>query len=241
MRSRKREYAFMAKTVLFIHGLESGPHGRKARHLASAGFTVVAQLMPCGRAQLVRDPVILGAAAGTAATIAASSRIGGWRGLGLAISLVGAAAPWAASRVMLRVFRRSVEVQTRTLMAHGIDVVVGSSFGGAVALELLRRGAWADPTLLLCPAHQLVARRAWLPLPPALAAPPTSISSHIVVVHGRRDQTVPVSHSQTLVAGSQARLVLVDDDHRLSASSSPEQLAAWIAMATGQETARNTD
>lgn len=231
----------MAKTVLFIHGLESGPQGRKARHLARAGFTVVAERMPCGRALLVRDPVVVGVTAGTAGAIAASSKIGGWRGFGLAVSLVAAAAPWTVSRLMRRVFRRSVDVQTRTLMAHGIDVVVGSSFGGAVALELLRRGAWAGPTLLLCPAHQLVARRAWLPLPPALATLPASISSHVVVVHGRGDQTVPVSHSQTLVAGSQARLVLVDDDHRLSASSSPEQLAAWIAMATGQETARNTD
>jgi hypothetical protein len=45
---------------------------------------------------------------------------------------------------------------------------------------------------------------------------------------------VPIAHSQALVAGSSARLVLVDDDHRLSSSASPEQLADWIAMAEGK-------
>jgi len=41
----------MSKTVLFIHGLESGAHGSKARHLTRAGFTVASKLMPCGRAR----------------------------------------------------------------------------------------------------------------------------------------------------------------------------------------------
>lgn len=221
------------KTVLFVHGLESGPQGRKARYLASAGFNVVSELMPCGRAELPRDPVVLGAAASAVAAIAVSGKAAGWFGFALATSLVGAAAPVAISRIMRRVFRRSVDVQLRALAAHPIDVVVGSSFGGAVALELLQRGAWAGPTVLLCPAQNLIARRGWRPAPPSLASLPASLAAQVVVVHGRGDQIVPVAHSQELVAGSSARLVLIDDDHRLSASSSPEQLAAWIAMATG--------
>lgn len=224
----------MTKTVLFIHGLESGPHGRKARHLTRAGFTIVSKLMPCGRAQIMRDPFVVGAAVSAVAAAAASGKAAGLSGFMLTVSLLGAAAPWAVSRVMRRVWRRSVELQTGVLGAHGIDVVVGSSFGGAVALELLLHGAWSGPTLLLCPAHQLVALRAWLPAPPSLAALPAAVSSQVVVVHGRADQTVPVTHSEALVSDSHAQLVLVEDDHRLSASSSPEQLADWIAMATGQ-------
>ena len=38
------------------------------------------------------------------------------------------------------------------------DVMVGSSFGGAVVLELIQRGIWSGPALLLCPAHNLIAR-----------------------------------------------------------------------------------
>jgi hypothetical protein len=33
------------------------------------------------------------------------------------------------------------------------DIVVGSSWGGAVALELVAKGSWTGPTLLLAPAH----------------------------------------------------------------------------------------
>ena len=36
------------------------------------------------------------------------------------------------------------------------DVLVGFSWGGALACELLRRKAWSGPTLLLGPAHQLL-------------------------------------------------------------------------------------
>lgn len=225
--------SFVTRTVLFIHGLESGPHGRKVRHLTRAGFTVVSKLMPCGRAQFVRDPFVVGAAVSVAAAVAASSKAAGFLGFMLTVSLIGAAAPWAVSRLTRRVLRRSVELQTGALATHGIDVVVGSSFGGAVALELLMRGAWSGPTLLLCPAHQLVARRAWHPVPPSLASLSAAVSSQVVVVHGRADQTVPVTHSEALVAGSHARLVLIDDDHRLSASSSSEQLADWVAMTAG--------
>ena len=67
----------MTKTVLFIHGLESGPHGRKARNLTRAGFTVVSKLMPCSRAQLKRDPPVVGAAVSAAAAAAVSGKAAG--------------------------------------------------------------------------------------------------------------------------------------------------------------------
>jgi hypothetical protein len=47
-------------TVLFVHGLESGPRGRKAQALEQAGYTVVAGQMPSGRRGAMRDPVVLG-------------------------------------------------------------------------------------------------------------------------------------------------------------------------------------
>ena len=217
------------ETVLYIHGLESGPQGRKPRHLAEAGFVVVSRLMPCARSAIVRDPAVLALAACAAALVAASAIRGGIRGLALGVGIAGAAAPFIESRIMRRVLQRSVDVQLRALAAHQIDVVVGSSFGGAVALDLLARGAWSGRTLLLCPAHELVARRGRMPMPPSLATLPDAVSSRVIVVHGRGDDTVPVTHSEELVAGSPARLILVDDDHRLVKTATPEQLAAWIA------------
>jgi fermentation-respiration switch protein FrsA (DUF1100 family) len=220
----------MTPTVLFVHGLESGPRGRKAQHLAAAGFRVVSEWMPCGRDRIARDPVVIAAAVAAVGVVGASAARYGVAGLAIAGGVVWAAAPLARSRLMRRVLSRSVAVQARALAAHRVDVVVGSSFGGAVALELLLRGAWAGPTVLLCPAHQLVAERARRPPPPSLASLPDDVAARVVVVHGRRDETVPVAHSEALTAGSRARLVLVDDDHRLAATATPEGLASWIAL-----------
>jgi pimeloyl-ACP methyl ester carboxylesterase len=215
-------------TALYIHGLESGPRGRKARYLAAAGFHVVSVQMPCGRARIARDPVVLATAASAAAVVVGATARWGVLGLALSASAAGAAMPFALSRVMRRVWRRSLDAQLEALAANRIDVIVGSSFGGAIALALLTRGAWDGPTVLLCPAQQLVARRARLPAPSTLAALPASLSSRVVVVHGSHDETVPLSDSRTLVEGSQARLIVVDDDHRLSATATPEHLAEWI-------------
>ena len=128
---------------------------------------------------------------------------------------------------MRRMMARSVDVQRRALAGHPIDAVVASSFGGAVAVELLRTGAWTGPTVLLCPAHGLVAERARLPVPTLPAV------DRVLVVHGRADAVVPLAHSEALVAGTRARLVVVDDDHRLSATATPANLAAWVAEVTG--------
>lgn len=44
--------------VLYVHGLESGPTGHKARLLAEAGFEVSAVQMPCGRRHALREPLV---------------------------------------------------------------------------------------------------------------------------------------------------------------------------------------
>jgi len=223
--------ARMTKTVLFAHGLESGPRGRKARCLAAAGFAVVSEQMPCGRAHVARDPAVIAAAAAVVGVGTMSAIRWGVRGIAVVAGAALVTKALASAALTRRVLRRSVEVQTRALANHRVDVVVGSSFGGAVVLELLMRGLWSGPTVLLCPAHQLVRKRARMSPSLSLALLPDAVSSRIVVVHGRADETVPVAHSEALVAGSRARLIIVDDDHRLSASAMPERFVDWIALA----------
>ena len=46
-------------------------------------------------------------------------------------------------------FESCVETQRAALESFRPDVLVGSSFGGAVAVALLQRGLWSGPTLLL--------------------------------------------------------------------------------------------
>lgn len=154
LRPRARTFAQMSSRirVQFIHGLESNPHGTKARFLAEH-FDATAPAMD------TRD------------------------------------------------FEGSVAAQAAALASQPPDVVIGSSFGGAVAVTLLARGLWRGPTVLLAPAAALYG------LPNELPAGVT-----VTVVHGTSDAIVPLAHSRALAATGTAgrvRLVELEDEHRL--------------------------
>eukprot|EP00048_Salpingoeca_helianthica_P013452 m.201247 g.201247 ORF g.201247 m.201247 type:complete len:257 (+) comp15501_c0_seq4:97-867(+) len=214
------------KTILYVHGLESGPTGRKYQLLKKAGFNVISLRMPCDRRSIVKDPIILGA---LFMLVAAPLT------LGLTVGAVFAVPAFAATLLaqfflkhyyVRRLLKRSVAVQTAALRGHPeIVAVVGSSFGGAVAVELLRSGLWTGPTLLLAPAQHRLAKLARLP------APRLPASASALIVHGVHDDVVPLSHSHMLVreAGPNTSLLEVDDDHRLNALATAENLAAWLA------------
>lgn len=94
------------------------------------------------------------------------------------------------------------------------DLVVGSSRGGAIALNIEAKGT---PRLLLCPA--------WKKWGAAKSAPPGS-----VIMHSPQDETVPFVDSQELVSVSPdgVRLVEAGSDHRLSG---PAALARMLELA----------
>ncbi len=96
-------------------------------------------------------------------------------------------------------------------------LLVGSSYGGLAALvvaeELANRGV-VVPALVLC-APALNLRE-----PPVDIAPPRLVVS-TTIIHGTRDEVVPVSVSRefaTTQPTSLLELVEVDDDHRLAGS-----------------------
>lgn len=100
----------------------------------------------------------------------------------------------------------AIATQAAALAASEPDVLVGSSFGGAVALSLLDRGLWRGPTVLLAAAA------ARLGVPNRIPAGVTA-----TVVHGTSDVVIPIEDSRALAAsGDRVRSVEVDDDHRLS-------------------------
>jgi predicted esterase len=117
-------------------------------------------------------------------------------------------------------FAVCVDRQSEHIETFRPDVIVGSSFGGAVALAVIHRGAWRGPTLLLAPAqrHYPVEEK----LPPGVPA---------VVVHGTRDSVVDIAGSRTLAeTGSPGlvRLVEVDDEHRLQTLVDSGRLAELV-------------
>ncbi len=105
-------------------------------------------------------------------------------------------------------FEACVASQARVLGEFRPQLLIGSSFGGAVAVALLQRELWRGPTLLLAQAAQR------LGLEPRL---PQQVP--VWIVHGLRDELVDPEDSRALAQSGtpgRVRLVLLDDDHPLS-------------------------
>ena len=148
--------------IIFCHGLESGPQGRKYHALVGAGIELTSP---------------------------------DFRGLALAAR---------------------VDKLTAILSELDAPLLVGSSYGGITALcasiNHAASGGAIGGMLLLAPA---LARAE----PPALTmtlAPPTSVT----IIHGHRDQVVPLEVSRSFATRYPERVTLVevDDDHSLAAS-----------------------
>ena len=127
-----------------------------------------------------------------------------------------------------RDFEGSVAAQSAALREFDPHVLVGSSYGGAIAVAMLQRGLWRGPTLLLAQA----ALRRGLP-----AALPDSVT--VWLVHGTRDAIIDVDDSRALArAGSPARVRLfeVDDEHSLHTTVEDGRLVGWVeALAEERE------
>ena len=119
-----------------------------------------------------------------------------------------------------RDFEACVALQSDAAVEFRPDILVGSSFGGAVAVAMLQRGLWRDATLLLAQASRQQG------LPERLPA-----GVRVWIVHGVRDELVDVDGSRRLAKSGDPRLVRlieVDDDHRLSATVESGELASIV-------------
>jgi len=113
-----------------------------------------------------------------------------------------------------------VAVQSRTVREFEPDLLVGSSFGGAVAVSLLQQGLWRGPTLLLAQAAVHYDSDARLP-----------DGVRVWLVHGMGDTLVDPEDSRRLAAtGSPelVRLLEVEDDHPLSETTASGRLVELV-------------
>jgi hypothetical protein len=95
---------------------------------------------------------------------------------------------------------------------HRPEVIVGSSRGGAVAMNV---DSGSTPLVLLCPA--------WTRWGTA-----TRLKPGTVVLHSEADDVIPIVHSRDLVRASglpESALIVVGTDHRLA---DPEPLKAML-------------
>jgi hypothetical protein len=115
-------------------------------------------------------------------------------------------------------FEEAIRIAQAELDTHKPEVVVGSSRGGAVAMNLHSESA---RLVLLCPAWKKWGRA-------------TTVKPGTVILHSRCDDVVPFSHSEELVRNSGlplSALVEVGSDHRLA---DPGPLEAMLEACEGR-------
>jgi alpha-beta hydrolase superfamily lysophospholipase len=110
-------------------------------------------------------------------------------------------------------FPEAVRIAQAEFDNHRPAVVVGSSRGGAIAMNL-RLGD--SRLVLLCPAW-----KKW--------GDANTVKPGTVILHSRADDVVPFAHSEELVLNSRLPMAILEEvgkDHRLA---DPEPLAAMLA------------
>jgi len=113
-------------------------------------------------------------------------------------------------------FAEAVCIAQTEFDKHQPEVVVGSSRGGAAAMNL---NIGAARLVLLCPAW-----KRW--------GNSTTVKPGSVILHSRADDVVPFADSEELIRNSRlpaSALIEVGSDHRLA---DPEPLAAMLKACT---------
>jgi predicted esterase YcpF (UPF0227 family) len=116
-------------------------------------------------------------------------------------------------------FKEAVRIAQAEFDKHQPEVVVGSSRGGAVAMNINSVNA---RLVLLCPAW-----KRW--------GTAKTVKEGTVILHSRADDVIPFADSEELVQNSDATLIEVGTDHRLA---DPEPLAAMLKACEEQRVQR---
>jgi GNAT superfamily N-acetyltransferase len=122
-------------------------------------------------------------------------------------------------------FEESVRIAEAEYDEHQPDVIVGSSRGGAVAVNM---DSGTTPLVLLCPAW-----KNW--------GSATKLKPNSVILHSCKDDVIPFADSEELIANSglpPETLIEVGSDHRLAADEPlMAMLEACERLADGSELA----
>ncbi len=101
-----------------------------------------------------------------------------------------------------------LQLQEKELFDFKPDVLIGSSYGGAIAVMLLQQKKWTGPTILLAQAFtKYKPNDIWLPE-----------NVPITLIHGVKDDICEIEGSRELAKSGTpnlVKLIEVDDEHRL--------------------------
>ena len=124
-------------------------------------------------------------------------------------------------------FQQAVRIAQQEFDQGKPDVVVGSSRGGAVAINI---NTGTTPLVLLCPAW-----KTW--------GTATKVKPNTIILHSRADETVPYLDSEELVANSglpSSALIEVGTEHRLADEESLGMMVTAVERAVLGEKVRVT-
>ena len=159
--------------VLFIHGLESGPEGTKVQLMRKAGFDVQSVDMHMSALRVTKKNSVLRNVFRTQSFLywllatAGFIVISYYRNLSWQYILIlfmggNIIIYFFIKNLLAEAWQKSIEacltLQLEPLKEFGPDIIVGSSYGGAISCELIRRGLWKGPTILLAPAYVKILR-----------------------------------------------------------------------------------
>lgn len=224
--------------ILFIHGLESRANGSKTVALREQNLDVRAHDMHMGVYQLNRTNSVLRNALRLKElplALAATTLLG-LRGRKSALLAVTLGAAWLKlrkdfilARSLAKSFEACVEIQQEAIRLEQPDIILGSSWGGAIAVELMRRGHWNGATILLAPA----VHRVWNKIGPgedvAIARQLKDRGAKTIIFHDPSDATVPFEDSVKLAQEANFELRAVDGGgHRLMGLVQSGQLATSL-------------
>jgi hypothetical protein len=115
-------------------------------------------------------------------------------------------------------FDEAVRLAQAEFDQHHPDVVVGSSRGGAVAINI---DTGSTPLVFLCPAW-----KRW--------GTATTVTPNTVILHSAADEVVPIANSQELLRNSglpKSALIIIGTDHRLADPEMLEEMLAGVERA----------
>eukprot|EP01060_Flectonema_neradi_P011604 TRINITY_DN18655_c0_g1_i1.p1 TRINITY_DN18655_c0_g1~~TRINITY_DN18655_c0_g1_i1.p1 ORF type:complete len:229 (+),score=27.98 TRINITY_DN18655_c0_g1_i1:44-730(+) len=191
------------KNILYLHGFEETHSSPKPAFLKSQ---FGATFLDLGMYITKRNsPILYGLTSKSAIKILLGAICGGLVGWYLGVGY--AATGFVASLLTLYYVRRefiaagakgsfekTLAITKEAIKSTNPDLLVGFSWGGALATKLLFEGIHKGNVLLLAPAHEKMSEVTMTPL----LSYPASIQSKVTIIHCSDDGIVPLEHSRLL-------------------------------------------
>jgi Serine hydrolase (FSH1) len=228
--------------ILFAHGLESGPSDPKVQQLKIKGeseFVVVApDMRPLIQTARKRIFWRLLFPSAVVAVYIGAMLYKDYEKAKVPCAFIVAVALVACPLQFIMLCRlclgECVNLQLNQFWAHKPDLIIGSSFGGAVIARLLcsvNHSLYRGPILLLAPSQFRLDWFTWLG-DRAFTNYPSETT--VLVVHGNKDAVVPLADSERLVQMisklNRAELLVVNDQHTLQ-DTYKQHHREWIQRA----------